>query len=74
MTIKPSGKYFKFDRRKLAKFAECRGLVRNSSRTIFIESSISGSFALDTIIESNKATTVLTFQVLEYCGVGGQRL
>ena len=72
MTIAPSGRYFKLDRRKLAKFTEHRGLVRDSSKTVLIESLIS-SFVLDTI-ESNKETTVLNFQVLEYLGVGGQRL
>ena len=70
MTITPSGRYFKLDRRKLAKSAERSGLVRDSSRTVFIESSISGSFVLDTTIETNQATTVLTFQVLDYRGVG----
>ena len=64
LTIAPSGRYFKLDRRKLPKSAEL-------SRTVLIESSISDSYVLDTAIESNQATRVLTFQVLEYRGVGG---
>ena len=74
MNNAPSGRNFKFCKRKLAKSAERRGLVRDSSRTVLIESSIRGSFSLDNSIESSQVTTVLTFQVLEYRGVGGLRL
>ena len=74
MTITPSGRYFKLDRWKLAKYAEHGGLVKDSSRTVFIDSSISDSFVLDSTIESSQVATVLTFQVLEYHGVGGRRL
>ena len=63
ITIAPSGRHFKLVKRKLAKFADCRGLVRESNRTTFIERSTSGSLVLDDSIESNQATTVLNFQV-----------
>ena len=68
MIMIPSGSYFKLHRRKLAKSAEHRGLVRGSSRTVLIKSSIRSSIVLDTTIESNQAITVLTLQVLEYLG------
>jgi len=61
MNNAPSGRNFKFGKRKLAKSAERRGLVRDSSRTVLIESSIRGSFSLDNSIESSQVTSVLTF-------------
>ena len=74
MNSAPSGRYFRFGRRKLAKSAERRGLVRDNNRTVLIESSINGSFSLDNSMESSQVTIVLTFHVLEYRGVGGLRL
>ena len=71
MNSTPSGRHFKFSRRKLAKLAEHRGVLRDNNRTVLIESSFSGSFSLDNLMESNQVTTVRTFQ---YLGVGGLRL
>ena len=74
MKTAPSGNNFKLVRRKLARSAERKGLVRANNDTILIDKSINDSFPLDESIESSQVTTVLTFHIEEYLGVGGHRL
>jgi len=70
----PSGRNFKLVTRRLARSAERIGLVRANNNTVLTDKSISDNFSLDESIESSQVTTVLTFQVEEYLGVGGRWL
>ena len=68
MKTAPSGRNFKLVMRKLARSAECTGLVRANNSTVLIDKD---TFPLDESIESSQVTTVLTFHVEEYLGIGG---